>query len=231
MQETVDMRLNELHNTIRQLPRAIAIAVVDLCALGPQRGPTKKALIIGINYVAHEKEEMKLRGAHVEARGYMELCIGKYGFRESNITLMLDDDSVTSELLPTRANILGQIHEFVEGVQPGDQLVFFYCGRSGQVESKSMNEDDGLDEVLLPLDSAGVRPQRTDKVIHDNELRRLLVDPLPVGSELTAIFDSCHSETTLLDLDHYLCNNIWFPFHESGETTGALQIDWRQEVQ
>ncbi len=96
---------------------------------------------------------------------------------------MLDDDSVTAELRPTRANIvctqsisvgshliqrqLHQINEFVEGVQPGDHLVFFCetslpssmslvrnhdssvlsdSGHSGQVESKSMNEDDGLDE-------------------------------------------------------------------------------------
>ena len=48
------------------------------------------------------------------------------------------------------------------------------------------------------------------------ELRRILVDPLPVESSLTAIFDSCHSGT-LLDLDHYLCNNVWFPFMSRGE--------------
>ncbi len=41
-----------------------------------RREPTKKALIIGINYVAHEKKEMKLRGAHDDARGWMKLCIG-----------------------------------------------------------------------------------------------------------------------------------------------------------
>ncbi|RDX42923.1 hypothetical protein OH76DRAFT_1257120 [Lentinus brumalis] len=181
-----------------------------------RREPTKKALIIGINYVAHEKEEMKLRGAHDDARGWMKLCIETYGFPESDITLMLDDDSVTAELRPTRANILHQINEFVEGVQPGDHLVFFYSGHSGQVESKSMNEDDGLDEVLMPLDNEGVSPQSADKLILDDELRRLLVDPLPVGSTLTAIFDSCHSGT-LLDLDHYLCNNIWFPFMSRGK--------------
>ncbi|TFK79607.1 hypothetical protein K466DRAFT_606014 [Polyporus arcularius HHB13444] len=181
-----------------------------------RREPTKKALIIGINYVAHEKKEMKLRGAHDDARGWMKLCIETYGFPESDITLMLDDDSVTAELRPTRANILHQINEFVEGVQPGDHLVFFYSGHSGQVESKSMNEDDGLDEVLMPLDNEGVSPQSADKLILDDELRRLLVDPLPVGSTLTAIFDSCHSGT-LLDLDHYLCNNIWFPFMSRGK--------------
>ena len=49
-------------------------------------------------------------------------------------------------------------------------------------------------------------------MIIDNTLRRILVEPLGqrVGAHLTAIFDSCHSGT-LLDLDHYLCNNIYNP--------------------
>jgi hypothetical protein len=45
------------------------------------------------------------------------------------------------------------------------------------------------------------------KKILDNSLRRYLVDPLPAGTRLTAILDSCHSGT-LLGLDHYSCH--WF---------------------
>ena len=48
-------------------------------------------------------------------------------------------------------------------------------------------------------------------MIIDNELLRRLIDALPVGAHLTAIFDSCHSGT-MLDLDRYLCNNIYFPW-------------------
>ena len=48
------------------------------------------------------------------------------------------------------------------------------------------------------------------RMIIDNKLRKMLVDTLPIGAHLTAIFDSCHSGT-LLDLDHYLCNNIYTP--------------------
>lgn len=53
------------------------------------------------------------------------------------------------------------------------------------------------------------------RMILDNKLRKLLVDPLPVGAYLTAIFDSCHSGT-LLDLDHYLCNNVYYPWTNIG---------------
>ena len=53
------------------------------------------------------------------------------------------------------------------------------------------------------------------RMIIDNKLRKMLVDTLPIGAHLTAIFDSCHSGT-LLDLDHYLCNNIYFPWISPG---------------
>lgn len=61
-----------------------------------------------------------------------------------------------------------------------------------------LNEIDGLDEYIVTCDH---------KRILDNTLRQCLVDPLPVGTRLTAILDSCHSGT-LLDLDHYSCH--WF---------------------
>ena len=47
------------------------------------------------------------------------------------------------------------------------------------------------------------------------ELRAKLVDRLPEGVCLTAIIDSCHSGT-LLDLDHYHCNAVYFPWLNRG---------------
>ena len=52
-------------------------------------------------------------------------------------------------------------------------------------------------------------------MILDNTLREKLVNPLPIGACLTAIFDSCHSGT-LLDLDHYLCNSVYHPWTDIG---------------
>lgn len=56
----------------------------------------------------------------------------------------------------------------------------------------------------------------------NQELRERLVDPLPVGAMLTAIFDSCHSGT-LLDLDHYLCNTVYFPWVNKGTRDAGAQ--------
>ena len=57
-------------------------------------------------------------------------------------------------------------------------------------------------------------------------LKELLVDPLPVDAYLTAIFDSCHSGT-LLDLEHYTCNSVWFPWCNKGPRD-VRKSRWRE---
>lgn len=71
-----------------------------------------------------------------------------------------------------------------------------------------------LDDVRLSLvwPSCGLG---TD-VVRNQDLRHLLVEPLPPGACLTAIFDSCCSGT-LLDLEHYACNNVYVPWINRGK--------------
>ncbi|KAI8974819.1 hypothetical protein BD414DRAFT_175232 [Trametes punicea] len=57
--------------------------------------------------------------------------------------------------------------------------------------------------------------------ILDNDLRKYLVDALPDGVFLTAIFDACHSGT-LLDLVHYNCNAVSFQWLKT-------RSDWRSQ--
>lgn len=45
------------------------------------------------------------------------------------------------------------------------------------------------------------------RTIKDNRLRRILVDPLPQGAQLVALFDTCHAGT-MLDLPHNACNHV-----------------------
>ena len=46
----------------------------------------------------------------------------------------------------------------VYNAQPGDSLVFQYAGHGDQIPDEDKDEDDGLDEVILPMDhkTAGV---------------------------------------------------------------------------
>jgi hypothetical protein len=58
-----------------------------------------------------------------------------------------------------------------------------------------------MDEMIIPVDG---------KDLIDNKLKAHLVDPLPVGSSLVAILDTCHSGS-LLDLKHHRCNRVFTP--------------------
>jgi hypothetical protein len=64
-------------------------------------------------------------------------------------------------------------------------------GHGGQTEDLDGDEDDGYDEVIYPVDF------RQTGHITDDEMHRIMVQPLPAGVRLTAIFDSCHSGTAL----------------------------------
>lgn len=70
-----------------------------------------------------------------------------------------------------------------------------------------------MDEVLLAVDHEGTKNK--GRYIVDNTLRKLLVDALPPGARLIAIFDACHSGT-ILDLDHYDCNALYHPWVSKG---------------
>jgi hypothetical protein len=88
----------------------------------------------------------------------------------------------------------------VQGAQPNDSLFFHYSGHGGTAKDSQNDEIDGFDETILPLDYAK-NGQIIDDVIYEN-----LVQPLPKGCRLTAIFDSCHSGT-VLDLPYtYQCD-------------------------
>ncbi|KAI0628661.1 peptidase C14, caspase domain-containing protein [Trametes polyzona] len=180
-------------------------------------GSVKKALLIGINYTdaPPHPEYSPLCHAREDTKAFADLLIAKYGYRREHIVMLLDEEG-DMRTAPTRDNILREIRRLVHNARSGDRFVFYYSGHSGQVESPTNEEDDGMDEYLVPVDYWKHPEEPTRKrMILDNKLRKLLVDTLPVGANLTAIFDSCHSGT-LLDLDHYLCNNVYFPWISPG---------------
>ncbi|TFK85483.1 hypothetical protein K466DRAFT_601123 [Polyporus arcularius HHB13444] len=180
--------------------------------------PPKLALLIGIDYVDApvNSDYPPLRRARSDTKDFRDLLISKYDYLPENVVMMLDEVGIGPNLWPSRANILYQIRRLVSGAQEGSRFVFFFSGHSGQVEDTTHEEDDGFDEFMVPVDHAQRPGYKTKhKMILDNRLRERLVDPLPVGAHLTAIFDSCHSGT-MLDLDHYLCNNVYYPWMDLG---------------
>lgn len=64
-------------------------------------------------------------------------------------------------------------------------------GHGGQTPDEDGDEEDGYDEVIYPVDF------RQAGHIVDDEMHRIMVNPLKPGVRLTAIFDSCHSGSAL----------------------------------
>ncbi|KAJ8463551.1 hypothetical protein ONZ51_g10190 [Trametes cubensis] len=179
--------------------------------------PVQKALVIGINYAEKGKEGGALCGGQRDALAWKDLLISTYGYREADIVLMIDAPGHPSKLRPTKQNILQQINLLVKALPVNSRLVFYYAGHTDQLQTDSINEDDGFDECIVPASdprNLNGYPPDHDRII-DNELRAKLVDRLPEGVFLTAIIDSCHSGT-LLDLDHYHCNAVYFPWLNRG---------------
>ncbi|KAH9059176.1 caspase domain-containing protein [Lactarius vividus] len=166
--------------------------------------PKHMALLIGINYTSttdeNEQGFRQLKGPINDAKEVKKALIGLFHYKEEDICLMTDEEAnCDTSLWPSEENIMKAMCDLVRGASPGDAFVFFYAGHSGQQPATiDPNEVDHLDEYIVTCDF---------KIILDNTLREYLVDPLPAGTRLTAILDSCHSGT-LLDLDHYSCH--WF---------------------
>lgn len=160
-----------------------------------------RALLIGISYGG------ELLNTHQDVDRYRNVLIVTYGYRPEDITVLKDDPTFPIHLQPTRENILRELKNLVVNAAAGDRFTFLYSGHSNQQPSKDLNEEDFLDEYIITVD---------DEIIIDNELNDILVTPLPAGSSLFALLDTCHSGT-LLDLPHYYCNSVFYPWRSKGK--------------
>jgi len=148
----------------------------------------KKALLIGINYFGQSGE---LRGCINDVNNIKSLLRSR-GFGEDyNHMRVLTDDNRGGSSYPTRSNIIEGMHWLVQGAQPNDSLFFHYSGHGSQKQDTDSDEVDGYDETIVPVDA------KSSGQIVDDEMNRIMVQQLPRGVRLTAIFDSCHSATAL----------------------------------
>jgi len=149
---------------------------------------TKKALLIGINYKGTSNQ---LNGCINDVINMKTLLTTKYGYKEEDITTITDD----TELKPTRKNILSQFLNLI--LSDAKNMFFHYSGHGAYVIDKDLEESDGRDETLVPLD------YETNGMIIDDEIKGLL-QCLSTKSQLTAVLDCCHSGSGM-----DLCYNLY----------------------
>ncbi|KAF8156107.1 caspase domain-containing protein [Crassisporium funariophilum] len=179
----------------------------------PKKGKRKANAII--------ENQSLLKGPHRDVLDMRQLLIDKYHYAPEDITVLIDNDD-PEQLQPTRYNILLKIEELVSGAREGDRFFFHFAGHTAQQDTDDKREEDGKDECILTSDG---------EMIKDDILRQRLVDPLPVGSHLVAVLDSCHSASllgeqilslqfwikiTVVDLLHIRCNRVYVPWTSKG---------------
>lgn len=172
----------------------------------PSDGGSKRkaAFICGINYLGSRSQ---LNGCINDAKCMEYLLIHRFGFKQENI-LLFTDDHPDPLRRPTRYNIYQGFQWLISNVKQGDSLVFHYSGHGAQKRDYTGEELDGMNETLLPLDH-----QVAGEIV-DDELNRMLVNPLPQGAKLHAIIDACHSGS-VMDLPFTASSRGGYPTWES----------------
>ncbi|KAF8520794.1 caspase domain-containing protein [Hysterangium stoloniferum] len=174
---------------------------------GLRRIGRRKAVLVAISYKGQKGEDGKsffLPAPLNELRNVEKFLMEHHGFAAEDIVI-LSDDPVKKHILPTCVNILQQFGKLVAGAAPGDFFFFWYCGHGGQVDNTNGTESDNRDEFLYAVDWSFDKNiplgswRRYKNCILDDELRKILVSPLPVGARFVALIDCCNSGT-MLDL-------------------------------
>lgn len=148
-------------------------------------GGRKRAVTIGINYIGLP---CQLAGCINDSDTFITLLTEEFGYDVADIRQLRDDHP---QRMPTRKNLTAAMKWLVSGAQDGDHLFLHYSGHGTQVADTDGDELDGKDEALVPCD------YQKGGVLSDDELRRILVAPLPKGCRLTVILDCCHSGTAM----------------------------------
>jgi hypothetical protein len=155
----------------------------------------KKALCVGINNFINYPASA-LQGCVNDAND-MEALLKKWlGFSTGDIVKLTDAQA-------TKANIMQNLREMVDGAKQGkySYLFFSLSSHGTQVPDIHGDEPDQADEAFCPYDLAAAGNIWDPKhIILDDELHDLFIQ-LPANVLLEVYLDTCHSGTGLKALD------------------------------
>jgi metacaspase-1 len=160
---------------------------------------TKKALIVGVD--KYRNPAWNLQGCTLDAAVMSGMLQDHFGFPGDNIRLLMDERA-------TKASIESRLDWLVRDSKPGDVLVFFFAGHGSQVRDRDGDElEDGMDEILCPHDLDWDDPLLDDTL-------NAYFKRVPQGSNLTVVFDCCHSGSAT--------RSLLAPVTERGEVIGEV---------
>lgn len=171
---------------IQQLPRdqwsEARIELTTVPASAPPQNTTggrRWGVCIGISNYA-DAEIPKLSYSHLDAQRMAETLGKLYG--PGNITL-LQDAAATKEAI--RRAIYDDL---AAKSRPGDLVMIYFSGHGGRCADTSGDEEDGLDEYLVPVEGRVADPE---SMILDDTLARW-IQQLD-GRQVVLVLDACYS--------------------------------------
>lgn len=122
---------------------------------------------MGINYFGTSNA---LKGCINDVRNIAPFLNQRYNFAYDDMVILTDDQQ-NPAFRPTRVNIIRAMHWLVKDAKPNDSLFFHFSGHGGQTEDLDGDEDDGLDETILPVDfkQAGMIVDDVGTLLPSNE--------------------------------------------------------------
>jgi hypothetical protein len=150
----------------------------------------KWALLIGINKYRNLPPHYQLNGCINDIETIASILEENFGFPESNITMLRDEEAA-------REGILAAFRALADRIADNDIAVIHYSGHGSQIRDREGDEPDGWDETIVPYDSGrGSYPNRD---ITDDEIYLWLLHLTEKTPHITLIFDCCNSGTISRD--------------------------------
>mmetsp|Transcript_9745 Transcript_9745/g.18815 ORF Transcript_9745/g.18815 Transcript_9745/m.18815 type:complete len:505 (-) Transcript_9745:31-1545(-) len=169
-----------------------------------------RALVVGCNYPRNHRNS-RLWGACADARAWATTLTKRLGVPETNVALLVDeaDDgkpaNAGSRTFPSQRNIHDHLLWLTNDVQPGDLLVFVFCGRgtlllddvgldpeTGDDTGDGSDDDcEVVEEALLcgDFDNTDWMNGYSKRMVTATSLARYW-EGLPNGASLTLVIDA-----------------------------------------
>ncbi len=154
--------------------------------------PAKRALLIGINEYPNLPAHLQLDGCCNDVELMRSVLLTKFGFEDGFVRMIQNREA-------TREGVLSALDQLVDATGTDDIVVIHYAGHGSQIRDREGDEADGLDETLVPSDTA--RAPAPNRDITDDELHLRLTQLAAKTPYTTLIFDCCHSGTISRDLN------------------------------
>ncbi len=164
--------------------RRVEIVRIDAASETPVPASNDRALIIGIG---DYPQVSKLDGTVRDAIGMRDFALSHMGFDRDEVTLLIDENATRDSILQTAEEVL------VNQTREGDTVLLYFSGHGFQQLDQNGDENDRLDETLIPYDAKLV-DDTPQGMISDDEIAGLL--SRLTGRRILFVVDACHAGTT-----------------------------------